>query len=186
MHRQCNGLPKDSRMSTQLNTVGSSPAHQNIVAAALREEDVNPVLEAARFEAQQQHLPFAGSLTPQEAWQLVSQGQAILVDVRTAEERKFVGYVPDSLHVAWMTGTALNRNPRFVGEFSTKVRDKHAVVLLLCRSGKRSAAAAEALTKAGYRNVFNVLEGFEGEIDPKQQRGKLGGWRIHDLPWVQD
>lgn len=173
-------------MTTQLSTVGLSNTNQNIVATALAEEEIDPVLTAARAEAQQQHLPFAGSLTPQAAWQLVSQGQAILVDVRTTEERKFVGYVPDSVHVAWMTGTAMNRNPRFVGEFSTKVRDKHALVLLLCRSGKRSAAAAEALTKAGYRNIFNVLEGFEGEIDPKQQRGKLGGWRIHDLPWVQD
>ena len=59
-------------------------------------------------------------------------------------------------------------------------------VLLLCRSGKRSVLAAEAAAKAGLDNVFNVLEGFEGEIDGAQQRGHADGWRFHSLPWVQD
>ena len=58
--------------------------------------------------------------------------------------------------------------------------------VLLCRSGKRSAQAAEAAAKAGFRHVFNVLEGFEGELDARQQRGHADGWRFHGLPWVQD
>jgi rhodanese-related sulfurtransferase len=60
------------------------------------------------------------------------------------------------------------------------------VALLLCRSGKRSVLAAEAAAKAGFTNVFNVLEGFEGDLDAHQQRGKADGWRFHGLPWVQD
>lgn len=123
---------------------------------------------------------------PATAWQLFSQGRALLVDVRTTEERKFVGHVPDTLHVAWASGTALTRNPRFVRELEAKVGGKDAVVLLLCRSGKRSALAAEAAAEAGFTAVFNVLEGFEGEIDGLQQRGKSDGWRFHGLPWVQD
>ena len=63
---------------------------------------------------------------------------------------------------------------------------KTRAVLLLCRSGKRSALAAEALTKVGFESAFNVLEGFEGDLDDQQQRGGLGGWRFHRLPWVQD
>jgi len=63
---------------------------------------------------------------------------------------------------------------------------KDAVILLLCRSGKRSAAAAEAATAAGFKNVFNVREGFEGDLDENQQRGASGGWRQRGLPWVQD
>ena len=55
---------------------------------------------------------------------------------------------------------------------------KDAVVLLLCRSGKRSALAAEVATKAGFRQVFNVLEGFEGDLDARQQRGHGNGWRF--------
>jgi len=96
-----------------------------------------------------------------------------------------VGHVPESLHVAWATGTAMQRNPRFVRELEAKV-SKDQAVLLLCRSGKRSAAAAEAATKAGFNQAFNVLEGFEGELDLQGQRGHQDGWRHHGLPWVQD
>jgi rhodanese-related sulfurtransferase len=88
--------------------------------------------------------------------------------------------------VAWATGTALTRNPRFAREVESKFKDKNAVLLLLCRSGKRSAAAAEVLAKAGYANAYNVLEGFEGEIDAQQHRGAGDGWRFRGLPWVQD
>lgn len=145
----------------------------------------HPVLQAARQEAAAAGLSYAGGIAPAEAWALVSAGLATLVDVRSAEERKFVGQVPDSVHVAWATGTSLTRNPRFLRELEGK-GGKDAVLLLLCRSGKRSAAAAEAAAKAGFTNVFNVLEGFEGELDERQQRGVLGGWRRHGLPWVQD
>lgn len=143
-------------------------------------------LEAAREAAQQAGLPYAGGVPPQLAWRLFSSGEALLVDVRSGEERKFVGHVPDSLHVAWATGTALTRNPRFVRELEARVGGKEAVVLLLCRSGKRSALAAEAAAKAGFTQVYNVLEGFEGEIDALQHRGVADGWRFRGLPWVQD
>lgn len=123
-------------------------------------------------------------VSPQTAWNLASSGQAILVDVRTAEERAFVGYVPDSVHVPWATGTSLTRNPRFVRELESKV-GKDKTILLLCRSGKRSALAAEAARKAGFTDVFNVLEGFEGEIDERQHRGGTDGWRYRGLPWEQ-
>ena len=108
----------------------------------------------------------------------------LLVDVRSNEERVFVGQVPGSVHVPWATGTSLTRNPRFVRELEAKA-GKDKVILLLCRSGSRSSLAAEAATKAGLPSVFNVLEGFEGELDDKQQRGHAGGWRSYELPWTQ-
>ncbi|MFL9985419.1 rhodanese-like domain-containing protein [Paraburkholderia sediminicola] len=151
----------------------------------LAERPTHALLEAARSRAAEAGLPYAGGLSPQDAWALVQAGDAVLVDVRTAEERKFVGLVPDSLHVAWATGTSLTRNPRFVRELEAKT-GKHAVVLLLCRSGNRSALAAEAAAKAGFTHVFNVLEGFEGERDGAQRRGASNGWRFHALPWIQD
>jgi len=144
-------------------------------------EFLNEVAEQAAAD----QLGYAGGVSPQAAWQLFSQGVAQLVDVRSAEERKFVGHVPNSLHVAWATGTSLTRNPRFARELEAKV-SKDSVILLLCRSGKRSVLAAEVATKAGFTKVFNVLEGFEGEIDTHQHRGGSDGWRFHQLPWVQD
>jgi rhodanese-related sulfurtransferase len=155
------------------------------MSAVLAETSLHPVLERARLEARAAALPFAGSVPPLDAWALVQAGAAVLVDVRSAEERKFVGQVPGVAHVAWASGTSLTRNPRFVRELEAKVR-KHEPVLLLCRSGKRSALAAEAAAKAGFANVFNVLEGFEGELNDAQQRGSGDGWRFRGLPWIQD
>ena len=155
------------------------------MSAVFAEASVHPVLDHARHEAQAAGLSYAGSVPPLEAWALVQAGQAVLVDVRSAEERKFVGHVPGVAHVAWASGTSLTRNPRFVRELEAKVR-KDEPVLLLCRSGKRSALAAEAATKAGFANGFNVLEGFEGELNDAQQRGTGDGWRFRGLPWIQD
>ena len=143
------------------------------------------ILVRAQARANELNLPFSGAVTPLEAWELFNQGAVALVDIRSAEERKFVGQVPNTLHVAWATGTALTRNPRFVRELEAKT-GKGKPVLLLCRSGKRSAAAAEAAVKAGFTQVFNVLEGFEGDLDDRQQRGGSNGWRHWGLPWIQD
>ncbi|CAN0627361.1 creatinine amidohydrolase [Burkholderia multivorans] len=142
-------------------------------------------LDDARDAAAAAGLAYAGGVTPRAAWALFSAGDALLVDVRTAEERKFVGHVPDSVHVPWATGTSLTRNPRFVRELEAKT-GKDAVILLLCRSGNRSAQAADAAAKAGFTQVFNVLEGFEGDLDARQRRGGQNGWRFHGLPWLQD
>ncbi|WDZ94144.1 rhodanese-like domain-containing protein [Herbaspirillum sp. WKF16] len=148
--------------------------------------ELPPELAALRAQAAASGLGYAGGVAPRAAWELFSAGLVRIVDVRTAEERKFVGHVPGTLHVAWATGTSLSRNPRFVRELESKIGGKDVPALLLCRSGKRSAAAAEAATKAGLTCIFNVLEGFEGEIDESQQRGKADGWRFHGLPWIQD
>ena len=156
------------------------------------EATLAPSLQKAIADGQAEGLPYAGSLPPVQAWELVKRGEAVLIDVRTAEERKFVGHVPNSLHVPWATGTSLNRNPRFGRELAAlvakqpKPQDHPTVVLLLCRSGKRSALAAQEAVKAGLELVFNVSEGFEGDIDDAQQRGHFNGWRFHGLPWVQD
>jgi rhodanese-related sulfurtransferase len=155
------------------------------MSAVLQEPLILSALDRARGAAKASGLSFAGSVAPRDAWQLFEQGYAVLVDVRSAEERKFVGHVPGTLAVPWATGTSLTRNPRFGRELEGKVK-KTDTILLLCRSGKRSALAAEAATKAGFHSVFNVAEGFEGELDGKQQRGHADGWRFYGLPWVQD
>lgn len=155
------------------------------MATAPESANVINALETVRTVALATGLGYAGSVPPKLAYELFSQGEALLVDVRTLEERKFVGHVPGSLHVAWANGTSLTRNPRFVRELEAKV-GKNASILLLCRSGKRSALAAQAATQAGFTQAFNVLEGFEGELDTHQHRGTQDGWRLHGLPWVQD
>lgn len=148
-------------------------------------QELPELLAIARQEAQAAGLTYAGGVLPEDAWKLFIGGQAHLIDVRTAEERKFVGHVPNTLHIAWQTGPALIKNPRFLRELENKL-PKDAVILFLCRSGKRSVAAATTATSAGFIRVFNVREGFEGDLDERQQRGAVSGWRQRGLPWVQD
>ncbi len=155
------------------------------MSAVLAESAEDILLERAIREARAAGLPWAGSVPPVEAWALFESGRAVLVDVRSAEERRFVGHVPGSIHVAWATGIALQRSPRFLRELEARVA-KSDVLLLLCRSGKRSALAAEAATRIGFNAAFNVSEGFEGDLDAHGQRGRVGGWRRHGLKWVQD
>jgi len=168
-----------------MSALAEEAFHEPVAHGDGHERAGHDVLDDARAKAAAISLPYAGGVSPRDAWDLLRSGAAVLIDVRTAEERKFVGHVPDTLHVPWASGTALTRNPRFVRELEQKAR-KDQVVLLLCRSGKRSVLAAEAATKAGFTNIFNILEGFEGEIDAQQHRGHSDGWRFHGLPWVQD
>jgi len=165
-------------------------AVSEVINASRQEQVANvalndPALVSAREKAVLEGTKYAGSISPHDAWRLFSARQANLVDVRTAEELKFVGHVADNLHVPWQLGPNMVKNPRFTRELESKVK-KDEVVFLLCRSGKRSAAAAEAATKAGFKYVFNIAEGFEGDLDEQQQRGANNGWRHRGLPWVQD
>lgn len=160
-------------------------ATEYVSDAAAYNTDLQGILAAATMRAARENLPYAGTIPPHEAWALAEAGVAILIDVRTTEEYKYVGHVPGTPLVQWQSGAALTKNPRFARELAGKA-SKDDVILLICRSGKRSAAAAEAATRAGFLRVFNVLEGFEGEITPDGQRGATGGWRYHGLPWVQD
>lgn len=62
--------------------------------------------------------------------------------------------------------------------------DPGRAVYLICRSGARSRAAAEALTAAGLGPAYNVADGFEGQHDAAQHR-TVGGWKNSGLPWRQ-
>lgn len=146
---------------------------------------IKQIFEQAKQRVEDHYLEFTGTVLPHEAWALFQAGHAVIVDVRTNEERKFVGYVEDTIHIPWATGTALNRNPRFAKELETKV-GKAKTILLLCRSGKRSAAAANVAFNAGFEHVYNIDQGFEGDLDENDHRGVFNGWRFHQLPWKQE
>lgn len=146
---------------------------------------IKQIFEQAKQRVEDHYLEFTGTVLPHEAWALFQTGHAVIVDVRTNEERKFVGYVEETIHIPWATGTALNRNPRFAKELETKV-GKEKTILLLCRSGKRSVAAANVAFNAGFEHVYNIDQGFEGDLDENDHRGVFNGWRFHQLPWKQE
>jgi len=126
---------------------------------------------------------YAGDIPPALAWQWVQAGNAVLVDVRTDAERAWVGQVPGAKVVAWKQWPQMLINPDFDTQLQAVV-PSGSKVLLLCRSGVRSVAAAQRATELGLQ-AYSILEGFEGDLDANGQRGKLNGWRYRGLPWQQ-
>lgn len=148
--------------------------------------DIEKILAAARARAQQKNLPYGGALTPPEAHALLEHApDARLVDVRTQAEWNWVGQIPGALQIEWNTWPAGTRNPEFAETLQHEVPDKSAPLLFICRSGARSNAAATLAAELGYTDVYNVLEGFEGDKNEAGQRNTVSGWRYHGLPWKQ-
>ena len=148
-------------------------------------DSVASILDRAAARARAANLPYAGAVTPAEAWQLHEAGAATIVDVRTRPEWEFVGRVPDSILIPWRQYGESQRNPAFLPELAAQFGED-TTLLFICRSGVRSHNAATLAASAGFDNAFNVLEGFEGDGDEHRQRGHLGGWRKAGLPWIQD
>lgn len=127
---------------------------------------------------------YAGDVSPQLAWQWVQAGEAVMVDVRTDAEREWVGFVPGAVALAWKQWPGMAMNPGFDEGVRSAAADGKKL-LMLCRSGVRSIAAAKRATELGFE-AYNILEGFEGDPDGDAHRGRKGGWRFHGLPWRQN
>jgi rhodanese-related sulfurtransferase len=132
-------------------------------------------------------------LDPNEAWALLRrEPRAVLLDVRSRMEFDYVGHPPGAVLVPWQEFPDWRVDPDFVAHVEARLRElrpdlapQDVPLLALCRTGKRSAAAAAVLAEAGYRRVYNIREGFEGERDADRHRGTLNGWRFRGLPWEQ-
>lgn len=126
-------------------------------------------------------------LDPRAAYDFLQrEPQAVLVDCRTEIEHMYVGHPVGAEHVAWQEAPEWEVNPEFADQVKRLVRnDLSRAVLIICRSGHRSILAGEALEAAGFTQVINILEGFEGPLDGDYHRGTLAGWRFRGLPWFQ-
>jgi rhodanese-related sulfurtransferase len=143
-------------------------------------------------------------LTAAEAHRMVSEnpGGTLFLDVRTQAEVMYVG-VPAGMdaNVPFMLVDfdhfdaksrrfALHKNPEFIRSVEQRLQakglDRDADIVLICRSGDRTARAVNALAAAGFTRVWTVIDGFEGDIaDSGAERGKrtVNGWKNAGLPW---
>jgi rhodanese-related sulfurtransferase len=134
---------------------------------------------------------YAGDITPEASWKLLSDNsEAVLVDCRTDAEWRWVG-VPDlsslGRNVVFVEWTRSNgqHNDDFVAELiAAGVTPGDRPVVFICRSGNRSIPAAQTATAAGIAPSYNMLDGFEGQLDGDHHRG-INGWRALGLPWTQ-
>jgi rhodanese-related sulfurtransferase len=132
------------------------------------------------------------NVAPTQTWEaLQTDEDAHLVDVRTDAEWNFVG-LPDldaagkkTLLIQWQIYPAMQRNAGFEDALREAGLTARHKIYFICRSGVRSMAAAEAARAAGYSNVYNVADGFEGPPDVQGRRGTTAGWKADGLPWRQ-
>ena len=146
-------------------------------------ETIQKILARAKNRAQEASLPYAGALTPQEAYEILQQApHAKLVDVRTTAELELVGRVPSAAHIEWAFYPGMLANADFAQHLEMQV-DKEALVIFMCRTGGRSHNAAAVAAKLGFSEAYNMLEGFEGEANTEKQRTLINGWKHAGLPW---
>lgn len=133
------------------------------------------------------------SLSPVEAHKICEENsRALIIDVRASMEYLFVGHPVGAVHVPWIDEPDWVVNPHFVTDIRKLILggvvgddDESVPIILICRSGKRSREAGQLLLDSNIHNVFNVEEGFEGDLDESHHRSTIGGWRYHNLPWEQ-
>ena len=134
------------------------------------------------------------NITPTAAWEMMKKDpRAMLVDIRSSMEYLFVGHPKGAVHVAWIDEPDWKVNPDFTTEIRKLILGgvvhageiESAPIMLICRSGKRSVEAGKQLLADGMTNVYNVIQGFEGDLDENHHRSTIGGWRYEGLPWEQ-
>lgn len=132
-------------------------------------------------------------IEPEAAWSMLQQDTAVLlVDVRSDMEYLMIGHPVGALNVAWIDHPSWTVNDNFVadvrklmlGRVNKKVHGGLSLILI-CRSGNRSVAAAKALMAEGIEQVHVVRGGFEGPLDDDRHRNTCAGWRHAGLPWEQ-
>jgi rhodanese-related sulfurtransferase len=127
-----------------------------------------------------------------------STEKVFILDVRTQEEYIFVGHAPMARNIpvrvlnqeltAKKRTPVMESNPNFVSQVKRyyKVSD---TILIMCRSGGRSALAVNLLAEAGFKEVYNIIDGFEGDAVKDPQSYYYGkrvknGWRNSGAPWT--
>lgn len=137
-------------------------------------------------------------INPKEAFELLKKdSNSVLVDVRTFEEINFVGLADSQdfddrmLALPWQIFPAMQENPEFAEKLEDSLKDyfgngiEEIKIIFMCRSGSRSNAAGNYALNLGYKNCYNLVGGFEGDLDSFYHRGNINGWKAANLPWRQ-
>jgi rhodanese-related sulfurtransferase len=142
------------------------------------------ILQLAQQRAVDNNFPYAGALTPREAFEVLQANpQAVLVDVRTQAELALVGRIPAAINIEWAFYPGMVPNPDFAKQLAEQL-DKNLALIFMCRTGGRSHSAALVAQQLGFAHAYNMLEGFEGEANTQKQRTTINGWKHADLPWT--
>jgi rhodanese-related sulfurtransferase len=147
-------------------------------------KDLTDILNVAKARSLEKNLPYSGQLTPNEAFEVLQNNpDAVLIDVRTKAELELVGRIPNATHIEWAFYPGMVLNAEFASQLQGRV-NKNLTLIFMCRSGGRSNNAAMLAQQLGYKNVYNMLDGFEGDANSLKQRTQVSGWKFAGLPWT--
>jgi rhodanese-related sulfurtransferase len=141
-----------------------------------------------------------------EAYEVAQQEKVLFIDVRTRAEVNFLGmptvadvnipYMELDRMYGWDEKKGvfkMDPNSGFVSEIEGRLTAKgltrDSKIIVMCRSGDRSSGAANLLAKAGFKNVWSIVDGFEGDIakdGPFKGQRAVNGWKNSKLPWSYD
>lgn len=141
-------------------------------------------------------------VTSEEAYEMwkASPEKIKILDVRTQEEYIFVGHADMAWNIPVFSQTykwdaenkhfPMKPNADFISQVQ-KIASPMDTILVTCRSGGRSAMAVNYLADAGFKNVFNITDGFEGGIVKNPEsvfhgQRMINGWKNYELPWTYE
>ena len=140
---------------------------------------------------------YVNSAEAYEMWKAKPDG-VYIVDCRTPEEYVFVGHAPMAHNIPSMLWTgkwdaekkqfSMAKNENFEAYAKKKFKPEQTI-MVMCRSGHRSAASVNRLAEAGFTNVYNIVDGFEGDMIKDEESyydGKRmkNGWKNSGAPWT--
>jgi len=134
-----------------------------------------------------------------QSWKATPEKVKIL-DVRTPEEYFFVGHAPMARNIPLLLWTGnwnqdgkkydLKRNPDFEEQVK-KYYKPTDTVMVMCRTGERSAEAVNSMAKLGFTDVYNIIDSFEGDPITDTDSYYVGkrlknGWKNSGAPWTYE
>jgi len=147
---------------------------------------ITELLDTAHRRSQANSWSIAGALLPHEAYEFLQLAPGTqLIDVRTHAEIELNGAIPAAVHIEWQSWPGWVLNPHFLHQLA-RATDPESLLIFICRTGARSYRAAAACTEAGRGSCYNVLEGYEGDLNKATgHRNEVSGWKYRGLPWTQ-
>ena len=198
--RKHHGLRSASLALTTVTAIGLMAVLGSWVAPAGAAEAAAPAV--AQNVAAGKQTTLGLYVTAREAYEKwkAAPDKVTIIDVRTREEYLFIGHADMAWNIPFAAQLyqwdaekkqfPMQPLPDFVARVQ-KIAKPNDTLLVMCRSGTRSAMAVNLLAKAGFTNVYNITDGMEGDAvkDPdsvfKGQR-LVNGWKNTGLPWTYE
>ncbi len=160
------------------------------------------VAETAPPNDVKKHTEAGKYVTSMEAYEMwkANPDKVKILDCRIQEEYAFVGHaamaynIPSKLWSGKWNEEKKDYDLQDNPDFEVRAKKRFAqsdTILVMCRSGHRSALSVNRLTKAGFTNVYNIIDGFEGDKIKDEEsylNGKRmkNGWKNSGAPWTYD